>query len=105
VKLVIEAGLGTTAEACHALGLARSSYYRNHAISIAKRQVRRQIVALSQEHPRYGYRRVDGVAAPGRPRDQRQAGATDAAAGGWPWKKITEPLKTLKFWNGAPMRS
>ena len=29
VKLVIETGMGTTAEACRALGLARSSYYRN----------------------------------------------------------------------------
>ena len=61
VKLVIETGLGTTAEACRALGLARSSYYRNHGISSAKRQVHRQIVALSQEHPRYGYRRVTAL--------------------------------------------
>lgn len=61
IKLVIEAGLGTTAEACRALGLARSSYYRNQAVSTAKRQVRRQIVELSQEHPRYGYRRVTAL--------------------------------------------
>ncbi len=61
VKAVVETGVGTTAEACRALGLARSSYYRNHALSPTKRQVHRQIVALSQAHPRYGYRRVTAL--------------------------------------------
>jgi putative transposase len=58
VKSVIETGVGTTAEACRALGLARSSYYRNSAMSTENRQMHGQIVQLSQEHPRYGYRRV-----------------------------------------------
>jgi putative transposase len=58
VKLVIETGVGTTAEACRALGLARSSYYRNSAMSTENRKLQRQIVQLSQDHPRYGYRRV-----------------------------------------------
>jgi transposase InsO family protein len=61
VKLVIEVGLGTTAEACHALGLARSSYYRNSTMSPESRTFQKQIVSLSQEHPRYGYRRVTAV--------------------------------------------
>ena len=61
VKLVIEAGIGTTAEACRALGLARSSYYHNHAMSTEKRKLQRQIVELSQDHPRYGYRRVTAL--------------------------------------------
>jgi transposase InsO family protein len=61
VKLVIETGIGTTAEACRALGLARSSYYRNSAVSTAKRKLQRQIVQLSQAHPRYGYRRVTAL--------------------------------------------
>ena len=47
VKAVIETGLGTTAQACRALGLARSSYYRNHAMSTAKRKLHGQIVKLS----------------------------------------------------------
>ena len=34
VKAVIETGAGTTAEACRALGLARSSYYRNSTASV-----------------------------------------------------------------------
>ena len=58
VKQVMEAGLGTTAEACRALGLARSSYYRNSTMSSARRTSQERIVNLSREHPRYGYRRV-----------------------------------------------
>jgi putative transposase len=61
VKLVIEAGAGTTAQACRVLGLARSSYYRNSAMSRERRQLHGQIVDLSQKHPRYGYRRVTAV--------------------------------------------
>jgi putative transposase len=61
VKLVIETGLGTTAQACRALGLARSSYYRNSAMSNESRDVQKQIVSLSQDHPRYGYRRVTAL--------------------------------------------
>jgi hypothetical protein len=33
----------------------------NHTVSTAQRQVHRQIVELSQEHPRYGYRRVTAL--------------------------------------------
>jgi putative transposase len=58
VKQVVERGLGTTAKACRALGLARSSYYRNSTMSQERRQMHGRIVRLSQEHPRYGYRRV-----------------------------------------------
>jgi len=61
VKAVIETGVGTAAQACRALGLARSSYYRNSARSKTSRQMHRQIVQLSQDHPRYGYRRVTAV--------------------------------------------
>jgi putative transposase len=61
VKVVVEEGVGTTAEACRALGLARSSYYRNSTVSLESRQMHGQIVQLSQHHPRYGYRRVTAV--------------------------------------------
>jgi transposase InsO family protein len=61
VKLVVELGLGVTAEACRALGLARSSYYHNNTMSSESRTFREQIVSLSQEHPRYGYRRVTAL--------------------------------------------
>ncbi len=61
VKAVVETGVGTTAEACRALGLARSSYYRNSTMSQEGRQLQGQIVKLSQAHPRYGYRRVTAL--------------------------------------------
>ena len=61
VKLVIETGIGTTAEACRALGLARSSYYCNSTASVESRQMHGHIVQLSQDHPRYGYRRVTAL--------------------------------------------
>jgi putative transposase len=61
VKVVIETGIGTTAKACRALGLARSSYYRNSSAGVECRQMHGVIVKLSQEHPRYGYRRVTAL--------------------------------------------
>ena len=61
VKVSVERGLGNTAQACRALGLARSSYYRVGALSAARRKMQQRIVALSREHPRYGYRRVTAL--------------------------------------------
>lgn len=61
MKLVVETGIGTTAEACRALGLARSSYYRNSTMSAERRQMQQEIVALSEANPRYGYRRVTAL--------------------------------------------
>jgi putative transposase len=61
VKRIIETGAGTAAAACRALGLARSSYYRNSSASLERRRLHGQIVDLSQKHPRYGYRRVTAV--------------------------------------------
>ena len=49
------------AAACRALGLSRSTYYRKKEESPEKRESRERIVALSEEHPRYGYRRVTVV--------------------------------------------
>jgi len=61
VKLVVETGIGTTAEACRALGLARSSYYRNSTVSNENQKLQGLIVRLSQDHPRHGYRRVTAL--------------------------------------------
>jgi putative transposase len=62
IKHVIEQGQGTTAEACRALGLQRSTYYRNSTVSLERQQMERRIVGLSENHPRYGYRRVTVLA-------------------------------------------
>jgi transposase InsO family protein len=43
------------------MGLARSSYYRAGCLSAQSRHARRQIVALSEKHPRYGYRRITAL--------------------------------------------
>ena len=61
VKKIVEEGLGGAAQACRALSLARSSYYRAGCSSTESRQARQQIVALSEKHPRYGYRRVTAL--------------------------------------------
>lgn len=61
VNLSVEGGLGSTAQACRALGLARSSYYRVGAMGAARRKLQQRIVALSREHPRYGYRRITAL--------------------------------------------
>ncbi len=61
IKMVVERGIGTTAEGCRALGLARSSYYRNSTVSPENQQLQGRIVDLSLEHPRYGYRRVSAL--------------------------------------------
>jgi len=50
--------VGSTAQACRALGLARSSYYRNPKVSETQRQLHAYIVQLSLDHSRYGYRRI-----------------------------------------------
>ena len=62
VKHVIEQGKGTTAQACRALDLQRSTYYRNSSASPESQKMERRIIELSEEHPRYGYRRVTVVA-------------------------------------------
>jgi putative transposase len=61
IKLVIEEGLGGIAQAGRALGLGRSSYYKVKKERLEDRRLRKEIVELSQKHPRYGYRRVTAM--------------------------------------------
>ena len=61
IQLVMERNLGTTAQACRALGLARSSFYLTSGVSPESRMLRQEITALSQKHPRYGYRRITAL--------------------------------------------
>ena len=65
VKMSVEEGLGKAAVTCRALGLARSSFYRAGRQSVESRRVRREILELSHQHPRYGYRRIS-QGEPGR---------------------------------------
>ena len=61
VKQMIEQGLGRTAQACRALELGRSSYYRQSERSERSVEMERRIGELSRAHPRYGYRRVTAM--------------------------------------------
>ena len=61
VKHIVGEGLGSAAQACRAIGLARSSLYRASQASEERRKMQTQIIDLSQQHPRYGYRRVTAL--------------------------------------------
>jgi hypothetical protein len=59
--MIVEENIGTTAQACRALGLARSSFYLASRVRAESRTLRQQITALNQKHPRYGYRRITAL--------------------------------------------
>jgi putative transposase len=61
VKSVVEEGLGSAVQACRAITLARSSYYRPCAVSSTRRREHKEVLKLSAEHPRYGYRRITAL--------------------------------------------
>ena len=61
VKMSVEEDIGKTTEACRALGLARSSFYRTSRESLESRRVRKEVVEFSEKHPRYGYRRITAL--------------------------------------------
>ena len=56
---VVQDGLCSQRAACRFLGLARSTYgYRGRPPTAKEEQLRQRLLALSAEHPRYGYRRI-----------------------------------------------
>ena len=57
----VQENLGKVAAACRALGLSRSSYYRNGRSSLESRRIRKEVLELSEKHPRYGYRRITAL--------------------------------------------
>lgn len=61
IQSIVEENKATTAQACRALGLARSSFYLASRASAESRTLRQQITTLSQKHPRYGYRRITAL--------------------------------------------
>lgn len=58
---MVEGNIGTTAQACRALGLARSSFYLASRRSRKSQAMHAGIKSLSQKHPRYGYRRITAL--------------------------------------------
>jgi transposase InsO family protein len=61
VKIVVEEGVSSATQACRALNLARSSYYRPSLVSVESRRIRKEVLELSEKHPRYGYRRITAL--------------------------------------------
>lgn len=61
IRESVEAGQGSTAAACRALRLNRSSFYLEPTESVESRRLHKEIVELSSKHPRYGYRRVTAL--------------------------------------------
>lgn len=58
-KEVVEAGLCTGRAVCRFLGLARGTWwYRSRPVTEREQRLLARVEALSQEHPRYGYRRI-----------------------------------------------
>jgi len=52
-------GLCSQRAACRFLGLARSTFrYQGRRLTAKETQLRHRLLALSSEHPRYGYRRI-----------------------------------------------
>ncbi len=43
------------------MNLARSSFYRPSLVSVESRRVRKEVLELSEKHPRYGYRRITAL--------------------------------------------
>ena len=60
-RYLVEEGLSNAAQACRALGLARSSYYLAGQKRLSSQKLEQKIVTLSEEHPRYGYRRITAL--------------------------------------------
>jgi transposase len=57
----VQEGLGKAAAACRALEVSRSTYYRSGRSSLESRRIRKEVLELSVEHPRYGYRRITAL--------------------------------------------
>jgi transposase InsO family protein len=56
---VVNQALCSQRKACQFLKLARSTFnYRGRPPTAAEEQLRKRLLALSAEHPRYGYRRI-----------------------------------------------
>lgn len=56
---VVATGMCSGRAACRFLGLSRSTYgYRGRVPTSAQQQLRKRLRELSEQHPRYGYRRI-----------------------------------------------
>lgn len=61
LEYVLAKGLGSRSQACRALGISRSGVYRRAKVNESKEEMKEQIVTMSQDNPRYGYRRITAL--------------------------------------------
>jgi putative transposase len=57
-RYLVEGKKCSASQACQALGLARSTYYRKVPVNQAADRLEKRIKVLSRKHPRYGYRLI-----------------------------------------------
>jgi putative transposase len=57
-RYLVEGKKCSASQACQALGLARSTYYRKAPVNKTAERLEKRIKALSRKHPRYGYRLI-----------------------------------------------
>src|SRR5258708_1059078 len=87
VKHIIGEGLGSAAQACRPIGLPPSSLYRESQASEERRKMQSRIIDLSEQNPRYGYRRVTALL--------RREGANQI----WSWDLVHDQTQ-----EGTPFR-
>jgi len=58
VRTLVESGFAKVSEVCRAIGLSRTSFYAPSRRSHESIEIEHRVLKLSQEKPRYGYRRV-----------------------------------------------
>ena len=61
VRKLVESGFAKINEVCRALNLSRSSFYASSKRSYENLAFEKRILELSDEHPRYGYRRITAL--------------------------------------------
>jgi len=61
VTYIVRQGLGSAAQSCRALGMARSSFYCKSRVRTERVLMKQRIIELSEAHPRYGYRRIGAL--------------------------------------------
>ncbi len=61
VRTLVEEGITKVSEACRALSLPRASFYAPSSRSPENLDLEKQIVSLSHDNPRYGYRRITAL--------------------------------------------
>ena len=61
VRTLVESGFAKVSEVCRAIGLPRSSFYAANKQSKESIQLEQRTLELSDDNPRYGYRRITAL--------------------------------------------